>query len=57
MKIRGLREKTEKALGENSDFRKFHDQVLETGCIPLASLEEKKLTIALNSMVSLFTNI
>ncbi|UII75083.1 DUF885 domain-containing protein [Flagellimonas sp. HMM57] len=41
LKIRELREKAEKALGENFDIRKFHNQVLETGCVPLALLEEK----------------
>ncbi|MBS9461651.1 DUF885 domain-containing protein [Flagellimonas sp. 389] len=41
LKIRELREKAEKAMGENFDIRKFHNQVLETGCVPLALLEDK----------------
>lgn len=41
LKIRGLRSKAETALGENFDIRAFHRVVLESGCIPLALLEEK----------------
>lgn len=41
LKIRELRSKAEKALGEKFDIREFHNQVLETGCIPLALLENK----------------
>ena len=41
LKIRELRSKTEIALGENFDIREFHRVVLESGCIPLALLEEK----------------
>lgn len=41
LKIRELREKAETALGENFDIREFHNQVLETGCVPLALLENK----------------
>ncbi len=36
-----LREKAEKALGKQFDIREFHNQVLETGAIPLALLEAK----------------
>jgi len=36
-----LRSKAETALGENFDIRAFHRVVLESGCIPLALLEEK----------------
>ena len=41
LKIRELRSKAETALGENFDIRAFHRVVLESGCIPLALLEEK----------------
>ncbi|TSE08889.1 DUF885 domain-containing protein [Aquimarina algiphila] len=41
LKIRELRAKAEKELGDKFDIRKFHNQVLETGCVPLALLEDK----------------
>ncbi len=41
LKIRELRTKAEQELGENFDIRQFHNQVLETGCVPLALLEDK----------------
>ena len=41
LKIRELRSKAEAALGVNFDIREFHRVVLESGCIPLALLEEK----------------
>ncbi|AWX43502.1 Prolyl oligopeptidase [Flagellimonas maritima] len=41
LKIRELRKKAENTLGDNFDVRQFHNQVLETGCIPLALLEDK----------------
>ena len=41
LKIRQLREEAEKALGESFDIRTFHRIVLESGCIPLAYLEDK----------------
>lgn len=41
LKIRELREKAKKEMGDNFNIRKFHNQVLETGCIPLALLENK----------------
>ncbi|CAL2103288.1 conserved protein of unknown function [Tenacibaculum sp. 190130A14a] len=41
LKIRELRDKASKELGNKFDIREFHDQVLETGCIPLALLENK----------------
>ena len=40
MKILELRRKAEKELGDRFDIRKFHDAVLETGCVPLTILEE-----------------
>lgn len=41
LKIRELRTKAEQELGDNFDIREFHREVLETGCIPLALLEDK----------------
>jgi len=41
LKIRELRNKAEKALGEKFNIAQFHNQVLETGCVPLALLEKK----------------
>ena len=41
LKIQQLRAKAEKALGKNFDIRQFHEQVLNTGGIPLAILEQK----------------
>ncbi|WP_430968700.1 DUF885 domain-containing protein [Spongiimicrobium sp. 2-473A-2-J] len=41
LKIRELRKKAEEALGDAFDIREFHNQVLETGCVPLALLEDK----------------
>ncbi|MFT5217453.1 MAG: hypothetical protein ACI83H_002591 [Glaciecola sp.] len=41
LKIRELRTKAEQTLGDKFDIRQFHNQVLETGCIPLALLEDK----------------
>ncbi|MDB2331504.1 DUF885 domain-containing protein [Alteromonas sp.] len=41
LKIQELRARAEKALGENFDIRAFHAQVLNTGGIPLAILEQK----------------
>ncbi|GAA4274318.1 DUF885 domain-containing protein [Aquimarina gracilis] len=41
LKIRELRAKAEAALGDKFDIRQFHNEVLETGCVPLALLEDK----------------
>lgn len=41
LKIRELRAKAETILGDSFDIRQFHNQVLETGCVPLALLEDK----------------
>ena len=40
LKIRELRTRAENELGNKFDIRQFHNQVLETGCIPLALFEE-----------------
>jgi uncharacterized protein (DUF885 family) len=39
LKIRELRTKAERALGEHFDVRAFHDAVLEHGSVPLGELE------------------
>ncbi|SHG16505.1 DUF885 domain-containing protein [Flagellimonas flava] len=41
LKIRELRQKASEVLGDKFDIRQFHNQVLETGCVPLALLETK----------------
>jgi len=41
LKIRELRAKAKKELGDKFDIRKFHNQVLEIGCVPLAILERQ----------------
>jgi uncharacterized protein (DUF885 family) len=41
LKILELRAKAEKTLGDKFDIKEFHNEVLETGCIPLALLENK----------------
>ena len=41
LKIRELRAKAEKELGTNFDISKFHNEILEPGCVPLAILEDK----------------
>ncbi|PQB06286.1 hypothetical protein BST83_03145 [Polaribacter filamentus] len=41
LKIRELRARAKATLGDKFDIREFHHQVLETGCIPLALLENK----------------
>ncbi len=41
LKIRELRQQAEERLGDRFDIREFHNQVLETGCVPLALLEAK----------------
>ena len=41
LKIQELRKKAEGALGSRFDIRKFHDQVLNTGSLPMPVLEAK----------------
>jgi uncharacterized protein (DUF885 family) len=41
LKIRELRNKAEAAMGENFDAGEFHNEVLESGCLPLDLLETK----------------
>lgn len=41
LKIRQLRNKAEEALGEKFDVREYHNQVLNSGSLPLVLLEEK----------------
>ena len=41
LKIRELRRKAEKQMGKKFDIKEFHNQVLETGCVPLKILEDK----------------
>ena len=41
LKIRELRKKAKNTLGDKFDISEFHNQVLETGCVPLALLENK----------------
>jgi uncharacterized protein (DUF885 family) len=41
LKIRELRAKAEAELGDKFIIGKFHNQVLESGCLPLELLEQK----------------
>jgi len=43
LKIRELRATAQQALGNNFDIRKFHDQILINGSLPLATLESLTL--------------
>jgi uncharacterized protein (DUF885 family) len=41
MKILELRDRAKKALGEKFDLRAFHDQVLDSGALPLDVLSDR----------------
>ncbi|HER40433.1 MAG TPA: DUF885 family protein, partial [Salinimicrobium catena] len=41
LKIIELRKRAEAELGEDFDIRQFHNEVLETGAVPLELLENK----------------
>ncbi|HMJ70461.1 MAG TPA: DUF885 domain-containing protein [Cyclobacteriaceae bacterium] len=41
LKILALRAKAEKELGDRFDIKEFHNQVLDSGSLPLSTLEEK----------------
>ncbi|MET7030680.1 DUF885 domain-containing protein [Sediminicola luteus] len=41
LKIMELRARAEKEMGKDFNIKEFHNQVLETGCVPLALLEDK----------------
>ena len=43
LKIRELRTKAEKELGDDFDIAQFHNKVLETGCVPLNIFEKHML--------------
>ncbi len=41
LKILALRERAEKALGDKFDVKAFHDQILTSGSLPMAVMEQK----------------
>jgi uncharacterized protein (DUF885 family) len=41
IKIRELRDRAKKELGDKFDIREYHNQVLASGCVPLAVLEKQ----------------
>jgi uncharacterized protein (DUF885 family) len=41
LKILELRDKAKKTLGDNFDIRAFHDQVLDSGALPLDVLSDR----------------
>jgi uncharacterized protein (DUF885 family) len=41
LKITELRDKAKKALGDKFDIRAFHDEVLDSGALPLDVLESR----------------
>ncbi|WP_068840140.1 DUF885 domain-containing protein [Pontibacter akesuensis] len=44
LKIKELRQRAEKALGDDFDIKAFHDEILMSGVMPLAVLEKKMET-------------
>ena len=43
LKIMELRSKAEARFGKDFDIKLFHEKILETGCVPLAILEDKMM--------------
>lgn len=41
LKILALRAEAEKALGDKFDLKGFHDQILTSGSLPMAVMEQK----------------
>ena len=41
LKILALRARAEKALGDKFDLKAFHDQILTSGSLPMAVMENK----------------
>ena len=41
LKILALRERAEKAQGDKFDLKAFHDQILTSGSLPMAVMEQK----------------
>jgi uncharacterized protein (DUF885 family) len=41
LKILELRDRAQKALGDKFDIRAFHDQVIDSGALPLDVLEQR----------------
>ena len=50
LKILELRENASQTLADSFSINTFHEKVLETGCIPLALLEEKIQSWTKNSL-------
>jgi uncharacterized protein (DUF885 family) len=51
LKIRELRDKATIELAEKFDIKEFHNQILETGCVPLDVLENK-----INNWIKIYGN-
>lgn len=41
LKILALRDRAQKALGDKFDLKAFHDQILTSGSLPMAVMEQK----------------
>ena len=48
LKIRELRDKYSKSMGKKFSLQKFHDEILNQGCLPISVLERKMETWAKN---------